>query len=174
MKKWLLFLMPLILLASCDTSPKTYRFKDIAFDYPSDYKIEEETIDGDRCELWLLKDGDNFMYIDLQKWDSELLSQLTEEELFDGLCEDAYNLYATDLDDDEMDFDDDETSVDMGDNSVIIAYGGTHSGDPFLCVITNKLMGGNYEVTTRSEAMNKEILEEMSSIVKSIHIESQN
>ena len=174
MKKWLLFLMPLFLLASCDSSsPKTYRFQDLAFDYPSSYKVEKEDIDGDRCELWLLKDGDNFMYIDLQKWDSEMLSQMTEEELFEGLCEDAYNVYAADLEDEEMDFDDDETSVEMDDNSVIMAYGGTHSGDPFLCVITNKLLK-NYEVTTRSEAMDKETLEEMSSIMKSIHIEPQN
>lgn len=170
MKKLFLLLMPLMLLAACENGPKTYRFQDIVFDYPDNYQIKSEDIDGDRCELWLVRDGDNFMYLDLDMWEQELLDELTEEELSDGLVEDAYNLYALDLDDEDMDFDDDQTTVDVDDDGIIVAYGGTHSGDPFYCVITNR-MYDNYEVTTRSEATNKEILAEMSAIVKSIRLE---
>ena len=179
MKKLLLLILPLMMLCACETGPKTYRYKDIAFDYPGNYKINNESInpDEDRCEVFLTKDGDNFIYLDLQRWPQDVLDELSDEELSDGLVEDAYNLYVADLEDDDMDFDDDDTSVDIEDNgNVIMAYGGKyvgdHEGDPFFCVITNRLYG-NYEVITRSEAMTKEILAEMSDIVNSVRLETK-
>ena len=77
MKKLLLFLLPLMMLCACETGPKTYRYKDIAFDYPGNYKIENESIDpdNDRCEVFLSKDGDNFIYLDnLHKTHYEVFS----------------------------------------------------------------------------------------------------
>ena len=172
MKKLLLFLLPVLMLAACATTPKPvdYTFQNIMFTYPSNWKVDNEEMDGDRIKLYLVKDKDTFIYLDLEKMDEELLADLGDEDIIDAMASDAYSLFELDKDDEEMDIQDLDILQDGTEgDGFLVEYGGTNMGDPFTSRILCKMVGA-YEVLVRTETMDQANQEEINEILNSIKL----
>ena len=156
MKKLLLFLVPVLMMAAaCDTTPtiKEYVFDDLAFNYPSNWKIDNEDKEEDRVTLYLVKDDNTFIYFDLQKWEEELFEDLGDDDIVDAIASDAYTIFELDKDDEEMDIQDLDILQDGTEgDGFLVEYSGTNMGDPFTSRILCKMVGC-YEILIRTETM---------------------
>lgn len=170
MKKFLLLLVPFLMLAAaCDTTPKPkdYVFEDLAFTYPGNWKVDNEEKDGDRVTLYLVRDNDTFIYMDLQKWDEEQLEDVGDEDLVDFIASEAYELFELDKDDEEMDIQDLDILKEATDgDGFLVEYSGTNMGDPFVSRILCKMID-NYEVLVRTETSSREKQAEIIDIMDS-------
>lgn len=173
MKKLLLFLVPVLLMAAaCDTTPtpKDYVFQDIAFTYPSNWKVDNEDKQEDRVTLYLVKDDNTFIYIDLQKWEEELFEDMGDEDIVDAIASDAYGIFELDKDDEEMDIQDLDILQDGTEgDGFLVEYSGTNMGDPFTSRILCKMVD-TYEVLVRTETMEEANKAEINEILNSFRL----
>ena len=173
MKKLLLLLVPVLMLAAaCDTTPTPidYTFQDLVFTYPSDWKVDNEELDGDRITLFLVKDPDTFIYMDLEKMEEELFEDLGDDDIADALASDAYDLFELDKDDENMDIQDLDILQDGSEgDGFLVEYSGTNKDEPFLSRILSKMVGP-YEVIVRTETGDKANQPEINDIMNSFRL----
>ena len=173
MKKLLLFLVPVLMLAAaCDTTPtpKDYVFEDLAFTYPSNWKVDNEDKEEDRVTLYLVKDDNTFIYMDLQKWEEELLADLGDDDILDAIASDAYGIFELDKEDEEMEIEDlDILQEGKAGEGFMVEYSGTNMGDPFVSRILCKMFD-NYEVLIRTETMDNANQAEINDIMNSFRL----
>ena len=173
MKKFLLLIVPFLMLAAaCDTSPKPvdYVFGDLAFTYPSDWNLEEDSKEEDMVTLILLKEDVGFLYMILQKWDEENFEDVGDEDIIDFIASEAYDLFELDKDNEEMDIQELDILKDGTEgDGFLVEYSGTNRGDTFVSRILCKMVD-TYEVLIRTEAAEKvrqpEIIDIMNSFRK--------
>ena len=173
MKKLLLLLVPVLLMAAaCDTTPtiKEYVFDNLAFNYPSSWKLDNEDKSEDQVTGYLVKDDNTFIYFNLQKWEAELLEDLGDEDLVDAIASDAYDIFELDKDDEEMEIEDLDILQDGTEgDGFLVEYSGTNMGDPFTSRILCKMLG-NYEILVRTETMEDANKAEINEILNSFKL----
>ena len=164
----------ILLLAGCETGPKTYNYQDLSFTYPATYTVEDEKVTDGRLSLILSKDDDNFMIVNIITLDDDIHEVMDRSEIQDSVEEDALDLLMLDIDDEEMEVDKESidalSSPEGSAPGVLISYDGTYFGDPFMGRISVTVLR-NYEILLKYEATNDKSLDEMTDIATSFNVE---
>lgn len=174
MKKLFILAVTALLLAACNTEPKTYIYQDLSFTYPASYKLEDEDSSSEKLSLSLAKDDDNFMIVYVIPLDKDLLSELERSEIQSNVEEDALDLLMLDVDDEDMEIDKESINVlsspEGSAPGILLSYDGTYYDDPFKGRISVTVMR-NYEILLKYEATNDKALLEMTDIATSFNVE---
>ena len=174
MKKLFFLAVTALLLAACNTEPKTYTYQDLSFTYPASYKLEDEQSSSEKLSLSLAKDDDNFMIVYVIPLDKDILSELERSEIQSNVEEDALDLLMLDVDDEDMEIDKESINVlsspEGSAPGILLSYDGTYYDDPFKGRISVTVLR-NYEILLKYEATNDKALLEMTDIATSFNVE---
>ena len=164
----------ILLLAGCETGPKTYNYQDVSFTYPATYSLENEKITDSMVSLIVSKDDDNFMIVNIIPLDEDLFDEFDRSDIQSSIEEDALDLLMMDLDDEEIEIDKDSiSSLSSPEGSVpgvLLSYDGTYFGDPFKGRISVTILR-NYQILLKYEASNDKSLDELTDIATSFNVE---
>lgn len=172
MKKFLLALCAALLaFTACDNGPKEFVWKDLSITYPRNYTLSDLSEEGDMCKFTLAKDGDNFLIVRYEYLGAEILEDVSDEEIRSIIYDEAYDLYMSDVENEDMEVDEDSLSVLESPAGarpgVLFMYGGTHFGDPFKGRVSVTLVE-DYDVSIMAEAMDDASLDEITGIITSV------
>lgn len=172
MKKILLALCALLPLFSCGSSePKEFVWNDISITFPRTFTMKDQKEEDGVCKFSLVKDDDNFLIVHYEPIDSEVLAEMSDEEIRSAINEDAYGLYMADVEDENMTINQESLVViESPEDSrpgVVYMYEGTNYGDPFKGRISITVVD-RYEVIIMAEATNDLNLGQITDIITSV------
>ena len=171
-KLFFLLAAAILLVTACEPTTKTYTWRDLSFEYPSDYSVEILSEGEDLVRLLIGVDDDNFMLAELHEYDEDDLGELTVDEIQEAIESDAMGIYQLDVDDENMTIDghpDVITSPDGSVPGVLFLYSGTHYEDVIKARISVTVLG-TYEIILRYEAVDDKELDRMTDIATSFKL----